>query len=202
MAGPSKKKKQEPEKPDPTTIVPRIKHLQFLKTLGEMDIPKGQMLYTEPLVADLLVAYAFDLPDLFQMVTHDDLKELEIPRGEVREIALANLKRQMPKIGVADADSYFRIVTGENLEACVLLASKFWDNTAAKTEGAVVAAVPSRDILLYCSSDSAAGIEFLRALAKEITDTGETHTLSKHLLTWSNGKWEKYDGKARKSATK
>jgi uncharacterized protein YtpQ (UPF0354 family) len=200
MAGQSKKKKQGPEKPDRSTIVPRIKHLQFLKVFDEMDIPDGQIPYTEPLVADLLVAYAFDMPGIFQMVTHDDLKELGIGPGELREIALANLKQQMPKIGVADADSFFRIVTGEDLEACVLLASKFWDNTAAKTEGTVVAVVPSRDVLLYCSSESAAGLEFIRALAKEITDTGDTHTLSKHLITWSNGKWAKYDGKARKSA--
>src|SRR5262249_23307121 len=69
MPARSRKRKQDDEYPDRSTIVPRIKHRQFLKSLRDMDVPDDQMPVTEPLVADLLVTYAFDLPGMFQMVT-------------------------------------------------------------------------------------------------------------------------------------
>src|SRR5262245_59599454 len=121
MAGKSKKN-TSPERPDRSTVVPRIKHRQFLKTLREMDIPNDQMPFTERLVADLLVTYAFDLPSLFRMVSKEDLKELGIADDEVRDMALENLRRQLPKVGIVDEGPARRIVTGENLEACMLLA--------------------------------------------------------------------------------
>ena len=61
------KKKQLPE-PDASQIVPRIKHTNFLQALREMGTGPDDTPVTEPLVADLLVTYAFDLPDMFQMV--------------------------------------------------------------------------------------------------------------------------------------
>jgi hypothetical protein len=61
------KKTYVPAEPDRSTLVPRIKTPEFLAALRQMQIPADQMPYTEPLVADLLVAYAFDLPDSFQM---------------------------------------------------------------------------------------------------------------------------------------
>jgi uncharacterized protein YtpQ (UPF0354 family) len=202
MPGRSRKKKQDDEYPDRSTIVPRIKHRQFLKSLREMEIPEDQMPVTEPLVADLLVTYAFDVPGMFQMVTYNAMKVLGIGPEDIRQLALANLKRQLPQIGIATQEPIQRIVTGENLEACVLLATRFWDNVAAKTEGEVVAVVPSRDLILFCSSKSELGIELLRGAAEDLLAAEQTHGLSKQLLTWRNGKWAKYNGKAREPAGK
>jgi uncharacterized protein YtpQ (UPF0354 family) len=202
MPGRSRKKKQDDEYPDRSTIVPRIKHRQFLKALREMDVPKDQMPVTEPLVADLLVTYAFDLPGMFQMVTYDAMKVLGIAPKEFRQLALTNLKRQLPKIGIATEEPLRRIVTGENLEACVLLATRFWNDVAGQTEGDVVAVVPSRDLILFCSSKSREGIGFLRAAAELVLSSEGTHALSKQLLTWRNGTWAKYNGSARKPAGK
>jgi uncharacterized protein YtpQ (UPF0354 family) len=191
MFGKSRKKK-DPEA-DPSTLVPRIKTHQFTKALRDMDIPADQMPYTEPLVADLLVAYAFDLPDLFMMASREAIANLGVPKADLRKLALTNLKRQLPEIGVAEHGPVRRVVTGENLEACILLASKFWDEIAGETDGEVVAVVPTRDDLLFCGSESEEGVDALRIVAEELVGEGDTHALSDRLLVWRDGWWAEFD---------
>lgn len=186
------RKKKEPE-PDRSTLVPRIKTDQFTAALRGMNIPTDQMPYTEPLAADLLVAYAFDLPGLFMMASGAAIAKLGIPPDDVRQVALENLKRQLPEIGVAEHGPVRRVVTGENLEACILLASKFWDEVAGETAGDVVAIVPSRDHLFFCGSESAEGVKALRLVAAELANSAGNHGLSDRLLVWRAGRWAEFD---------
>jgi len=187
------RKKKDPPEPDRSTLVPRIKTHQFTAALQDMDIPRDQMPYTEPLAADPLVAYAFDLPGLFMMASAATIAKLGIPPDDVRQVALENLKRQLPEIGVAEHGPVRRVVTGENLEACILLASKFWDEVAGDTDGEVVAVAPSRDHLLFCSSESAEGVGALRLVAAELVAAEDTHGLSDQLLVWRGGRWAEYN---------
>ena len=55
-------KKKPPSEPARSNLVARIKHTNMLAALREMDVPEDQWPLTEPLVGDLLIAYAFDLP--------------------------------------------------------------------------------------------------------------------------------------------
>lgn len=178
-----------PGDPSRDKIVPRIKSTQMLKFLTEKGYPKDQFPVTEPLVGDLVISYAFDLPQTFQMVTPSHLKRLAIKPGELRAIATANLKRQLPQIGTTEKPPVRRVVTGNDLEACVLLASSWWNDRAAETPGEIVASVPNRDTLLYCSSRSAAGLRALRKFTDEAYASETTHALSKHLFVWRKGHW-------------
>ena len=192
MFGWFKKKSTAPTEPDRSTLVPRIKTHQFTAALKGMNVPEDQLPYTEPLVADLLVTYAFDLPGMFQMASGAAIRELGIRPEEARGIAVANLKRQLPEIGFAEHGPVSRIVTGENLEACTLLAETFWDQIAAETDGEVVVSVPSRDVVLFCGSNSADGIAVLRAIAAEVLQEETTHGLTERLLVRRAGRWVEY----------
>ena len=180
----------EPAEPGRSEIVPRIKSTQMLTFLAERGHPREQFPITEPLVADLIISYAFDLPQMFQMVTPHDLERLAIQSGELREIAIANLKRQLPQIGMMEEPPVMRVVTGNSLEACVLLASSWWNDRAAEMSGEIVASVPTRDVLLYCSSQSAEGMQALRVFTDAVYATETTpHALSEHLFVWREGHW-------------
>ncbi|MCW3053362.1 MAG: hypothetical protein JWN14_2532 [Chthonomonadales bacterium] len=88
---------QNPAEPGRETIVPRIKSTQMLVTLANMGYPTDQLPVTEPLVADLLISYAFDLPQTFQMVTPHHLERLAIqPANSAKSrspISNANCRR-------------------------------------------------------------------------------------------------------------
>jgi len=182
-------KKKAPPEPDRSALVPRIKHTNFLAALREMDVPADQMPVSEPLVGDLLVTYAYDLPGLFMMASAESVDKLGIRREELRGLAIANLKKQLPEIGMAAEPPLTRIVTGNNLEACTILADTFWADVASETPGDLVAAIPHRDLLLYCSSQAPEGVEALRQIAREVSQQPDNHTLSAQLFTWRGGKW-------------
>ena len=69
-------KKKPKSEPDRHSIVPRIKHKNMLPAIGEMNVPPDELPITEHLVGDLLVAYAFDPPGMFQMFKESDLQRL------------------------------------------------------------------------------------------------------------------------------
>ena len=157
MARATKKTPGDSDEPDRSMLVPRIKTSAFNDAMKKMKIPADQLPFSEPLVADLVVAYAFDLPGMFQMASLDSILELGIQKEDIRSVAIENLRRSLPEIGATDHGEFQRIVTGENLEACTLLAVRFWDQVTEETESEVVVAVPSRDVVLYCSSESEEG---------------------------------------------
>ncbi|MEO6809566.1 MAG: DUF1444 family protein, partial [Isosphaeraceae bacterium] len=186
------RKKSRGEELDRSTIVPRIKHTNFLNALRDRGIPHDQMPVTEPLVADLLITYAFDLPGMFKMASLTDLTRLSIEPAELRELAIANLKRQLPQIAIAEAPPLKRIVTGNDLEACTLLANSFWDDLAGDVPGELVIAVPSRNVVLVCGSQTEDGLRTMRTLSDTIRSGEPVHGLSEHLLSWQGGTWALY----------
>src|SRR5689334_3827492 len=121
----------QPEMPFPinaSQIVPRIKPKDFNAGLSQSGMPADQLPITEPLVGNLVVSYAFDLPQGLLLVRQQDLAQLGIPADGVRKVALENLKKQMPQIVVdpqGTDQEVLRIVTGGQWEACTLLANNF-----------------------------------------------------------------------------
>ncbi len=192
-----KKKQVEEVLPGRESIVPRIKAPAFLSTLQSLQIPDDQMPVTEPLIGELLVTYSFDLPDMFQMVTKSDLERLGLSLEQAREIAIDNLHTQMPQIGSASISEdapFQQIVTGDNLEACTLLAAPFWDQLAEAMGSDVVVVAPHRDAVFFTSVDSEEGVVFLRELAKTAMADGDTHSLSEQMMVWRESKWHLLDG--------
>lgn len=186
----------QPVERDRSTIVPRIKHDHFLTTLRDMDLPADDMPVTERLIADLLVTYAFDLPAAFQMVTVRDLKELSIDPATLRGLAIENVRRGNPGIGLEEQPPFLQVVTGNNLEACVLLSAKFWNNLAAQAPGEIVVAVPSRDVVLIAFSPSADELQLLRQIITDVRQVEPTHGLTAELLTWKDSAWSVYAERA------
>jgi uncharacterized protein YtpQ (UPF0354 family) len=186
------KKKPVPAGPDTSSIVPRIKVGAFLTVFDTMNVPADQRPFTEPLAGGLLVTYAFDQPHTFQMMNGNDLTRLGLTADQVKPIALTNLRRLMPQIGVAEQSPVHRIAVGNNLEACTLLAGTFWQRLADQATGNVVAVAPSRDHVLFCDSCFDEGIQALGNFAAEMMETEQQHALSDQLIEWREGRWVDY----------
>lgn len=177
--------------PDQSTIVPRIKHLNFLEATQSMNLPPESEPVTEPLVGDLLVTYAFDLPHAFQMVTGADLERLGLSREEMRAIAIDNVREQLDAVDIHGEPPVVQVFAGNNLDACLLLCDEIWESIAETIPPELVVAVPTRDlVLLTTTRSSKGGLDLIRRTAKEARETERTHSLSEHLLVRRDGGWE------------
>src|SRR5688572_28138804 len=98
-----KKKEKKVVEPGREHVVPRLKTPGFVTALKEMEIPPDQMPVTEPFVGELLITYAFDLPEMFQMVSREAQSSLGL-NSDIRELAIENLRAQLKAadIGIAD----------------------------------------------------------------------------------------------------
>jgi uncharacterized protein YtpQ (UPF0354 family) len=190
-------KKKEPAKPDASLIVPRVKHVNFLAELREIGPRPEDMPITEPLVGDLIVTYAFDRPENFQMVSPDDCKKLGIGPGQLRAIAVANLRKQIQNIGREGEPPLLKLVVGGDMEACVLLLDDIWQALAGKIPPEIVVGVPTRDVLLVTTTASTkGGLEMLRDAVREAHGRATRHSLTQQLLVRRGEKWEVFEGVA------
>jgi len=179
----------QPFEPNPSLILPRIKQLGFNDALKQAGAPPDQWPVTEPLVGNLVVTYAFDLPAGFVMVRPQDLTQLGLAPDQLRKLSLDNLRREMPEIAVEVTGDVHRVITGKNFEACTLLAPNFWTKVASQIDGEAIVAVPSRDVVLFCSSVSSQGLTDMVSLANEVLRQEAAHALTNELLVW-RGAWQ------------
>lgn len=182
-------------------VVPRIKHVDFLKAIEEVaEIAGGatDRPIVTPFMADLLITYAFDLPHTYQMVMTHDLERLKATSQDVSQHGLKNFRDRMPTCEFFTSDdepTLLGIQTGGHLEACMLLVPEFWTQVAKQLAPAdVIAAAPTRDLVVFTSSSSESGINAMRAVIEEAWQCEDTtHNLSKQLFVWNRDQWAVFD---------
>ena len=69
-------------------------------------------------------------------------------------------------------------------------------NYLAADPGEIVAVAPSRNAVLFCSSESDEAMEVLPQIAIDVHEQAQRHGLSTQLLVWRKGAWAPYDGAA------
>ncbi len=179
--------------PSTESIVPRIKHTNFLAALKPIAAKDpGSMPVTEPLVADLLITYALDLPGAFKMFSEREFEKSGLTREQLRATAIANLRKQFPRPKLSTKGPLVSLAVGNNLDACLLLIDSVWKHVAANmpVTGNVVVSVPNRDLVLCTGSDSEEGIAKLRQLAKVHRAKEPVHGLNRGVANargWAMG---------------
>ncbi len=178
----------------PSLIVPRIKHANFLAAMSEIVHEDEDAPVVEPLVGDLLITYAFDLPTAFRMMRAQDLSQLGITLAELRLIAIHNLKKQLGEIEVQGDPPLVNVVVGNNHEACLLLVDELWESLADDIPPEIVVGVPTRDVVLVTTTASTkGGLELLRQATRTAHERESTHALSLNLMVQRKGKWEVFE---------
>ncbi len=191
-------KKQPPPEPDTSQIVPRIKHTNFLQALRDVGTGPDDTPVTEPFVADLVITYAFDLGDAFQMVRPLDCRRLGLDRSQLRQVAVTNLRKQIGEVHAENlAEGKLNTpllapVTGNDLEACLLLIDDVWETFSRQVVGEMVVAVPARDLVYVTGSESPEALQVVREAVAEAQTREKTHSLTQHLLVRRGGQWQVY----------
>ena len=176
-------------------LQPRIKHINFLKALQAAGVPADQQPSHAPLCGELIVTYAFDLPDSFMMATTRLVEQAGVSTAELPGLAQANLERALPEPQFFAKDGCNIAVTGNDLEATLLLVDKVWSDMAQHVHGEILVSVPRRDRILMCDSANPVALSTLRAQAQEFFDEqNDAHRLSTQLMVRRQGGWTLFDG--------
>lgn len=177
-------KKPNPRRED---IVPIIKDSEYLSFAGE-----GKSLMREHLAGDIWIIYALDLPDSIVTLKPEIVQELGLTPAELQGLACSNLRRILPEVKQHGSGPWYLLTAGGDYVASILLLDEVWAELEESVDGDIVAAAPSRDILLVTGSRSKKGLEYVRLKAREIAGTGD-HVISQTLLRRSAGSWKVFE---------
>lgn len=179
------------------SVVPRIKHVNFLAALEPIAArDPGSMPVTEPLVGDLLITYALDLPGAFKMFSERELEKSGLTRQQLRSLAVENLCKRLPRPKLATKGPLVSLAVGQNLDACLLLVDAAWKTVAKHmpVPGRLIVSVPNRDVVLCTGSSSHEGILKLRQIAQVQRAKEPVHALTEALLVRDANQWAVFDG--------
>ncbi len=180
---------------DPKNIVPIIKDRGWVEEARTMSKARGfdpdESQVTEDYNDELVIVYAEDTPRNVRYFTSKDLAKAGVERSKLRALAIANLRRVLPKIEAHQGEVYSMYTADGNYEASLLLFDDLWDGDI-RVDGDIVVAIPTRDVLLITGSKNAEGIARLREVADELTAEG-TYTISPALFVYRKGKFRRFD---------
>ena len=178
----------ESDAPPPTDfIVPTIKDEEYLSMSWAQQGDKPSLVY-EHLVADLWIVYAIDWPEKIVSLKKSDFERLRLRESELRTLAISNLKRILPPIELHGEGPLYMLTAGADYVASLVLFDDLWDEMRPRVDGEIVAAVPSRDVLLFTGSRSPEGICSMRSRVDRITKTGN-YLVSPSMIRRHEGAW-------------
>jgi uncharacterized protein YtpQ (UPF0354 family) len=180
---------------DPKNIVPIIKDRGWVEDAKAMSKSRGfdpeESQVTEDYNDELVIVYAEDTPRNVRYFTRKDLDKAGVERNKLRALAIANLRRVLPKIEAHQGPVYSMYTADGNYEASLLLFDDLWDGDI-KVDGDIVVAIPTRDVLLITGSKNEEGIARLREIVDQITAEG-TYTISSSLFVYRKGVFRRFD---------
>jgi uncharacterized protein YtpQ (UPF0354 family) len=187
-------KKPEPDS-DPALIIPLLR-TRIPGSGLSAEIPPEYHPIVEPLVADILVCYAFDMTAQHKFVSQADCVKLGIDPRNLRKHGLKNLRRRYPEFDLRRIDECW-MVTGASggYETVALLDDSFWAVRLEGVQGKVVAAAPSFDVLTVTTTKFPNGVDTVREVIEQTFKEGH-HLLSRNLLTRTGTSWQLFDGKS------
>lgn len=179
--------------PDPARIVPVVKDRQWLadnlRGLKERGVDVD--LVYDDLNQDLVVVYAEDSENRVRYMMSNE--PLPVPREQLRELALANLDRLLPRIEmnlIEDGFAWFS--AGGDYEASLILFDGIWSGGKVAMDGDIVVAVPAKDVLLVTGSRNERGLAVMRELAAEYAR--QSYRLTDTLFVYRDGRFERFGG--------
>lgn len=147
-----------------------------------------------PVVTDLgnglYVVYLVDDGENLTYVQHHHLQSANVKESALHEIGLMNLARKAKEnLRTIEHGEIHGLLLDGMFEASLLLLDELWNGPLAKyaPNGAVIA-IPTRDVLAFCDSQSAQGLTELKQLVGRSLPT-EDHVLTSTLFRREGGDW-------------
>jgi uncharacterized protein YtpQ (UPF0354 family) len=177
---------------DHSRIVPVVKTRKWLDDTNKEIKTSGaqQEQLVENFNDELLIAYAEDNPKAFRYLT---TKEYTGNPAELRELALKNLLRVLPKIEQRIYNEHVSSISaGDDYTSSLLLVDHIWSGGQIKVQGDIVVAIPARDAILVTGSRDPM-LKNFRALAADLQEK-DPHWVTDTLFVYRNKRFTKFVG--------
>jgi uncharacterized protein YtpQ (UPF0354 family) len=136
----------------------------------------------EPLIDDLMIVYAFDLPHSLSYMTGAQARALGLQPHALRSVAMTNLGRFIPKT-TTTFTSGVAVITADGVNASsFLMSAAFWQQGPFATIASIIAIAPDRDLLLATDASDPTAIRAMETIARQASAVA-TAPLSLKALT-------------------
>lgn len=140
---------------------------------------------------DLIVVYATDEGQGLKYLKPKDLQELALSQSDLRPLAITNMRRIMSEYRIDRGKMISAIFVGEGYEASLLLFDELWAGLAV-SDGEIVIAVPSRDMLMFTTLNNNEGILHMQKLATDFA-AKSAYRLTDRLYVYRGGRFVRFD---------
>src|SRR5262249_50755495 len=123
------------------------------------------------------------------------LEQTGVARAELRALAIANLKRLLPRMEIRHGPLVSMIMAGGDYEPSLLLLDEVWSKGQGpgRVDGDVVVAIPASGVLLFTGSRNRAGVARLREVATKVVNE-RSHSLTDTLFVYRDGRFTRFGG--------
>ena len=186
------KHNKDTDKIDRTHIVPIIKDRGWLEETRRSVKAKTGKDTLDNVYEDfndgLVICYAEDAGQSLRYFTNKALEAAGIPRSGLRALAVANLRRIVPKYEIERLLAVSRITASEGYDASLLLFDDLWAGLAAKN-GDIVVAIPTREVLLFTPLADSEGMAKIGDYAAKLR-ASSAYALTDRLFLYRDGRFE------------
>jgi uncharacterized protein YtpQ (UPF0354 family) len=154
-------------------------------------LPPEDAPVVRPFVADIVVMYAFNLPDRLQYISRRELALMGANESQLHAKAVDNLPAHLHEIKLNDLNGgVYGVSCGGTLEASLLLLEPVWQQLASYLPGIPLAAVPARDLLIVSGSNQPQAFSRIKQ-AGAIALADPSQEISKVVLWRQGQQWER-----------
>lgn len=168
-----------------------VRTADFVQGAASSGAAKGHF-PRQPLVDGLVALLMLDSPRSARLVNDSDCQALGLTPDEAYALGRANLRRElrpMAQAAKAVAPGSVGTLEGDFYESGRVLLHEDWAPLARAQKGALIVALPAKNLLIYSADDSPAGRDALRLLARDLMKRSPG-PLSDLLLRWTPEGWQ------------
>lgn len=146
----------------------------------DVEIPEEQLPLTKNLYEDLLLWFALDMEDRYEVLQNDVL--IQFPDWSIDKLQNVSTNNLIAEIGEqislqGDSEYIMMVTAGGNFEATIILIDNFWKQIHEMIEGNLIIAIPAKDLLFFCKSENQEAIEQIKTIIQEYFNNPETQGL-------------------------
>lgn len=150
-------------------VMPVMRAPSFQKENNE-----GTPFVYEEHTAETLTYYALDLGKSYRLIDEDMLKELQITKQQLKEMALFNVRKldNPYKTDEVKGNIFYFVNSNDGYDASRILNTRFLNEFEQQCEGEMLVAIPHQDVLIIADIRNKTGYDVMAHLTMEFFTKG------------------------------